>query len=34
VVARIGEEIPGPEAYYAERARQASWLGEGAGLDE
>jgi hypothetical protein len=34
VVARIGEEIPGPEAYYAERARQVSWLGEGAGLDE
>ena len=28
VAARIAEEISGPEAYHAERARQAEWLAE------
>jgi hypothetical protein len=34
VAARIGEAISGPEAYHAERARQANWLAERLGLDE
>jgi hypothetical protein len=32
VAARIAEEISGAEAYHAERARQAAWLGERLGL--
>jgi hypothetical protein len=28
VAARIAEEISGPDAYHAERARQAAWLSE------
>jgi hypothetical protein len=32
VAARIGEEISGPDAYRAERARQAEWLVERLGL--
>ena len=33
VAARIAEEISGPEAYHAERTRQAEWLVERLGLD-
>jgi hypothetical protein len=33
VAARIAEEISGPEAYHAERARQTEWLVERLGLD-
>jgi hypothetical protein len=33
VAARIAEEISGPSAYRAERARQANWLAEHLGLD-
>ena len=33
VAARIAEEISGREGYWAERARQASWLTERLGLD-
>jgi hypothetical protein len=32
VAARIAEEISGPEAYHAERARQTDWLVERLGL--
>jgi hypothetical protein len=32
VAARIAEEISGPDAYHAERVRQARWLGERLGL--
>jgi hypothetical protein len=32
VAARIGEELDGPEAYRAERARQSAWLAERLGL--
>jgi hypothetical protein len=32
VAARIAEEISGPDAYYAERARQTEWLVERLGL--
>jgi hypothetical protein len=32
VAARIAEEISGPEAYAAERRRQADWLAERLGL--
>jgi hypothetical protein len=32
VAARIAEALDGVEAYHAERARQASWLGERLGL--
>jgi hypothetical protein len=33
VAARIAEEISGPEAYHAERARQVEWLVERLGLE-
>jgi hypothetical protein len=33
IAARIAEEIDGPDAYHAERARQAAWLVERLGLD-
>ena len=33
VAARIAEEASGPEAYHAERARQAEWLVEQLGLE-
>jgi hypothetical protein len=33
VAARIAEEIDGPEAYHAERARQTEWLVEQLRLD-
>jgi hypothetical protein len=33
VAARIAEEISGPEAYHAERARQTEWLVERLALD-
>jgi hypothetical protein len=33
VAARIAEAISGPDAYAAERARQAGWLAERLGLD-
>jgi hypothetical protein len=32
VAARIAEEISGPDAYHAERARQTDWLAERLGL--
>ncbi len=34
VAARIAEEISGPEAYHAERARQAEWLADRLRLGE
>ena len=33
VAARIAEEVSGPEAYHAERARQTEWLVEQLGLE-
>jgi hypothetical protein len=33
MAARIAEELAGPEAYHAERARQTDWLVERLGLD-
>ena len=33
VAARIAEEISGPPAYHAERARQTEWLVERLGLE-
>jgi hypothetical protein len=32
VAARIGEEVSGPDAYHAERARQSEWLIDNLGL--